>query len=458
MEAWWLGWWFGWGFSSTSIYWFAYALLTDPDKYAWVIPFAVLGIGAILACYSGLVVVFTYVSKTKGWYRILCFAALWSLGETARGSWFTGFPWNPLGLVLSSYDEVMQLASVIGVYGLGFIVAFTATIPSLIERPKELKSWLRYGIPVLVIILLVFGYGAFRLTHATQAYTNTLVRIVQPNILQHHKWEPSLRLKALERHIFLSQSKPLPDDAVVIWPETALTYDLKEDPWVQEIVQPAIPDNGFLLTGMVRIHDPSIWNSVVVLNSSAEIVTWYDKFHLVPFGEYIPLRSVLPSTITKLTYGAMDFSAGEGNRTLEANNLPSFSPLICYEAIFPSRAVDRNHRPHWILNITNDAWFGFSAGPYQHFEMVRYRAIEEGMPLIRAANTGISALIDSYGRVVAKVPLGTAGIIDAMLPTRLEEPTMYSDVADWWVIIVVGVLLLSVFCNHRLYKKTPKIR
>ena len=175
----------------------------------------------------------------------------------------------------------------------------------------------------------------------------------------------------------------------------------------------------------------------------------YDKFHLVPFGEYVPLRRVL--TFAKLTYGIVDFSAGPGPRTLRLPGLPPVGPLICYEAIFPGAVLDRSDRPAWLLNITNDAWFGTSAGPYQHLAIARTRAVEEGMALVRAANTGISAVIDPYGRVMARLGIGERGVIDSALPAPIEGGTLFGRFGDWLTAFAISAaLVLALLLGRRV--------
>jgi apolipoprotein N-acyltransferase len=231
----------------------------------------------------------------------------------------------------------------------------------------------------------------------------------------------------------------------VIWPETAVPFVVTDfndvGPALRERLADAVPPGGLLLTGAPRAERDAegrlvLWNSLHALDRSGAIVATYDKFHLVPFGEYVPLRSILK--IAKVTVGNVDFSPGPGLRTLALPGLPDASPLICYEAIFPAQVVAPGTRPAWLLNITNDAWFGISSGPYQHFTAARFRAVEEGLPLVRAANNGISAVVDSYGRIEARLELGATGVVDAALPPALPS-TLYSRFGDG----VLAVLILA---------------
>jgi apolipoprotein N-acyltransferase len=218
-------------------------------------------------------------------------------------------------------------------------------------------------------------------------------------------------------------------------------------------VAAAAPERGLLITGVLRTDSPNgdwkeIWNSMAVLDRSGQIVGSYDKFHLVPFGEYVPLHRFLPF-ISKFTPGIADFSAGPGPRTLRLPGLPPVGPLICYEAIFPGQVVDRSDRPQWLLNITNDGWYGISAGPYQHFVSARLRAVEEGLPVVRAANTGISGVVDPYGRVLAQTQLGEAMALDVDLPQPLQELTPYARWGDAATAVLLAITASVAFAAWR---------
>jgi apolipoprotein N-acyltransferase len=255
------------------------------------------------------------------------------------------------------------------------------------------------------------------------------LRLVQANIDQRLKWQDGERVRTLQKYLALSTQPGNPPVTHVVWPETALPYLLSTEPELLRIVARVVPPGGLLLTGAVRVEQPGpqpgrVWNSVHAIDDQGRIVATYDKFHLVPFGEYVPLRHILP--IDKITPGTSDFAAGPGPSTVRLPGLPAASPLVCYEAIFPGAVTaPSGPRPQWLLNVTNDAWFGHSAGPHQHFASARLRAVEEGLPLVRAANTGISAVIDPYGRVRAELGLGREGVLESSLPAALP-PTPYA--------------------------------
>ncbi|HER26075.1 MAG TPA: apolipoprotein N-acyltransferase [Rhodospirillales bacterium] len=308
------------------------------------------------------------------------------------------------------------------------------------------------GPTVLAGVLLagLWGIGLARLGAAPALGQNTVpgvvLRLVQPNIAQQDKWKPGLRVGNLKDQIAMSMAPaPGPSPTHVIWSETAATYYLSADYPVRRAIAQAVPKGGLILTGAPRITTAGekplkIWNSLYALDDRGDIVGTYDKSHLVPFGEYMPLRNI--TGLDKIVGKGTDFSPGPGVRTLRLPGLPPVSPLICYEVIFPGNVVDPEDRPEWMLNITNDAWYGTSTGPYQHFDAARFRAVEQGLPLVRVANTGISGVIDSYGRVVKQLNLGQKGSLDSALPKALTATVFsrYGNVLALLLMVATGVL------------------
>ena len=453
-----LGWWFGLGHFVTGIYWIALALLTDPERYGWMIPFAVVGLSAILAVFPGFAAWGVFQSRVKGPGRVVVLALAWTAAEWLRGHIFSGLPWNLIGTVWTISDTMIQLAALTGVWGLSLLTVMCASSPALLADKSESGEvkidWLHLA-PVLIAaaaLEVVWAGGAIRLAGAeTPTVPDVSLRLVQPNIIQNHKWLPDLREAHLRKHLSLTSSQvkdPFVASApaattYVIWPETAAPFFLDFNTTVRFRIAAVTPPGGLVITGMPRATPPDVypqqvWNSIAAVDSQGVVSGTYDKFHLVPFGEYVPLRSVLP--LNKITSGGIDFSAGPGPRTMRLPGLPPFSPLICYEVIFPGNVIDAKDPPQWILNVTNDGWFGLSSGPYQHFASARLRAVEEGLPLVRAANTGISAVIDSYGRVVASLGLGSEGIIDSPLPQALSGSTVYGRFGDF---ILLAMLFLG---------------
>jgi apolipoprotein N-acyltransferase len=435
------GWWWGWGYYITGLYWFTIALTTDMAAFGWMIPFALFGVTAFIALYPALACLLFYSlpGKRGTIRRIFVFSLVWTLVEFARGHLLTGFPWNIPGNSFAMSDTAIQLASVFGAYGLSFwAVLLGACIAAIAD--EKISYDRSVGFVLILWLGLVGGlsYGEQRLKatesmdHQLRYEPDILLRLVQPNIAQPHKWEPAKQMEVLQKHIRLTQSSGLSRVTHVIWPETALPYVVRPNTPLLSMVGSALPEKSTLLTGALRIEgegkDWQIFNSILEVNHNGTVLGSYDKSKLVPFGEFLPLRSFIPDAwLTPV--GDRDFSRGQGVVNVKWSELPLARPMICYEVIFPEwggAATDNEHelqkqRPRWFLNVTNDAWFGLSSGPYQHFHMARMRAVEQGIPLVRVANTGISAVIDPYGRIESQLPLNKEGIIDAQLPKAIEN-------------------------------------
>lgn len=424
------GWWWGLGFYTAGFYWIAHALLIDPWRFGWMIPFATLGLGGVVAVFLGGSTWIAGLIARRGAARLLALAGTWGIGEWVRSWALTGFPWNPLGSVWDAALPVLQLGSLIGAFGLTVFTVLAFGLPGI--ALAEFGSWRKRAILAVgaaAIVAIAWGAGTIRLWLPEKFVPHITLRLVQADVPQEGKWRDDLRLSHLLEHIELSRGPGFDRVTHVIWPETAAPFFLDQDDSHRILAAQAVPSGGLLLTGAPRLSSPEIqpiqiWNSLVAIDAAAQVTGIYDKVHLVPFGEYVPLRSVLP--LAKITAGGMDFTPGDGLKTMDLPGLPSVSPLICYEVIFPGEVVGREQaRPGWLLTVTNDGWFGRSAGPYQHLAAARLRAIEEGLPLVRAANTGISAVYDGLGREIGSLALGEKGILDAPLPVALE-PTLFS--------------------------------
>lgn len=486
----WDGWWFGFGFFVSGLYWIANALLTDVQQFAWLIPLAVLALPAVLALFTALAGFFAYLLWYPGAWRVLSLAVAWTAAEWLRGHLFTGFPWNLVGYTWTWSDAALQSASLFGIYGLSFATVFVLASPAALivarsrmqfdgkarmhggtgeartssdstgwRTPRDEPRGGRAVVFSLALVMLAgdFAYGMVRLGDATDAVQDGVsLRLVQANVAQEFKWEPDQLRANLERHLVLMRSPGLETVSAVVWPETALPYALDGNRELRQALGALLPRGAVLMTGAPRIETDAdgrliteMWNSVAVLDSTGTVVGTYDKAHLVPFGEYVPLRPLLAATgLDKIVPGILDYSAGTGPRTIVLPGLPDVSPLVCYEVIFPG-AVTSSERPAWLLNVTNDAWYGKSAGPYQHFAMARVRAVEEGIPLVRAANTGISGVVDAYGRVRASLGLMEAGVVDSELPVPLP-PTFYSRFKDWPVAGLILLLALVLTVGTRI--------
>ena len=445
-----VGWWFAFGHFVTNLYWLANALLLDAAQFGWMVPFAVFGLSAVLAVFVGAAAAVRHYSRCRGLAGILVFAVAWTAAEWLRGHVLTGFPWNLIGTVWVGVPAVMQSASLVGIYGLGMLTVTAASLPATLVAPTRVpRRWLG-PIVAAALVCALWAFGLARLPAGdTATVPDIRLRLVQPNVTQSLKWDAAQRLASLRRSAELTRGPGFETRTDVIWPESAVPYVLtdlnRENPQLRAALAPMVPPGGLLITGALRAEhgaddEIKLWNSLFAIDPSGAVAGVYDKHHLVPFGEYVPFPKLLG--FTRVAAGAIDFSAGPGPRTMDLPSLPPTSPLICYEAIFPQEVSETARRPAWLLNISNDAWFGLSAGPYQHFAAARFRAVEQGLPLVRATNDGISAVVDAYGRVLAHLDLGTAGVIDASLPIALA-PTLYARVGDY-AALGLGVILLLI--------------
>lgn len=439
-----IGWTFGFGYFLAGLYWIGFAFLVEADIFAWLLPFAVVLLPAGLALFTALSCVLAAAFWSSGAARIFALATAIAVGEWLRGHVLSGFPWNLYGYALAFTDPLAQSASIFGLYGLTFLTVLIFAAPAAAATAEEgtgAGAWLVPSLAAAILPVLAV-YGLWRLPGGPQPeVAGVHLRIIQPNIAQDQKWLPENRSAILAEYLSMTDEATSPevsgvsDVSHVIWPESALPFLLSENAEALAAIAALLPDNVTLITGAVRRTPPDpdngepngrAFNSVHVIDGTGAIVATYDKAHLVPFGEFLPLQGFLERIgLQQLTRLRGGFAAGPAARTLPLQGAPPVAPLICYEIIFPGSAVDRADRPGWMLNLTNDAWFGNSSGPRQHLHQARLRAVEEGLPVVRAANTGISAVIDPYGRIVARLPLNRRGIIDSGLPEALP-PTVFS--------------------------------
>jgi apolipoprotein N-acyltransferase len=430
-------------------------MLLDPVRFGWMIPFAVCGLAALLGLFVGAAAAAARAWPWSGASRAIAFAAAWIVGEWLRSWVMSGFPWNLIGYSWAVFDPMMQLAAIFGAYGVGFVTMLVATMPATLAGPD------RRIVPTAIAAAALLAAGAFGVYRLADAALETVpgirLRIVQPNIAQTLKNDPALRQANFERHLALTlETEGFDRVSHVIWPEAAVPYLIERSPEVGAYLTRAVPPGGLLLTGAVRAEPTDgpverIFNGLAALDGTGTRLATADKFHLVPFGEYVPLRGLFPF-IAKLTPGDLDFTPGPGPVTVRLPGLPPFSPLICYEVIFAADVVDGDDRAGWLLNLTNDGWFGISSGPHQHFAAARFRAVEEGLPLVRAANTGISAVVDGWGRIVRRSRLGETAVLDLELPVALS-PTPY---ARWGNFPVALLLLAALGLAWRLPRRPQK--
>jgi apolipoprotein N-acyltransferase len=450
-----LGYAFGLGFFAAGLYWIAAALFVDIARFWWAVPFAVFGLPAFLALFSAAVLGLTGCASRRPSLapaaRVCLFAVLWSAAEWLRGHILTGFPWNLVGYVWSGGFPgalaVLQSVAWIGIYGLSFLTVLAASLPALLGGTSLLplpRIWRAApAVAAALLVLVPAASGVIRLGLLPTRLTDTWLRLVQPSVAQDIKWDPQVAEANFRGLIELSGEPSAHRLAAVIWPEAAATFLLERDSRHRAAIASVAPEGGYVITGAVRANPPpqpvtQIWNSIEAIDRAGAIRAVYDKAHLVPFGEYMPFRDLLP--LGDFIPGAIDMTPGPGPRTLALPGLPPFAATICYEAIFPGRLVDEAARPAWMLNVTNDAWYGRSSGPYQHFAIARTRAIEEGLPLVRVANNGISGVIDPAGRVIARTRLNGIGYADIALP-EAAAPTFYPRIGEW---IFLTMLLLGL--------------
>lgn len=460
-----VGWCFGFGYFLAGLWWIGVAFLTGAEDLLWLMPFAVMLLPAGLALFWGVAAALARLVWAEGWPRILMLAVVLGLAEWLRGHVLTGFPWNALGYALAPTPLLMQSASLVGIWGLTFLAILVFSAPALLLGPgSRMRSGNGTAFAIILALLLAdIAFGAVRLASAdSRMVAGVRLRLVQPSFEQSGDWF-SRADEVLQRYLSLSatgirEGEP-PPFTILVWPETALPFLLAERPNALAAIGALLPPGTSLLTGAARaepgreIGDPPLYfNSLYVIGDDGVIYDTYDKVHLVPFGEYLPfedsLRRLGIRAIAALPGG---FEAGQQRRSLQLPDAPSFGPLICYEAIFPGAVTGPSDRPDWLVNVTNDAWFGDTPGPHQHLQQAVLRAVEEGIPLARAANSGISAIVDPYGRILASKDVDEVGIVDGPLPEAIA-PTPYAQIGD--MIYFVVSLLSGVLAATASFTRT----
>jgi apolipoprotein N-acyltransferase len=447
------GWAFGAGYFIFGLYWVSVAMFIDIAAWGWALPFSFILGPTVLALFYGFIPLLARPFAKNAAAHALALAAAWSFIEYLRGHILTGFPWILPGYAWDWALPVMQAAAVAGIYGLTLLTLCWGVLPLLGAR-KTLRHLF-----ILSFVAVVMG-GAVRLSvHETQQSGSHFVRIVQANIPLATKMDQDEDWRNIEKHMDLSAVKTEYSDNIsfVVWPETTVVADLAQDQYndIARVISMKMPPNAVGLLGAMRILEPSpgkiaYYNSLTAVGKKGHVHANYDKHHLVPFGEYMPFRHLLKLTPVSFAADMVgDFVPGPGPRTLRINSLPGVSPLVCYEAIFPGETVDKKDRADWMVNVTNDGWYGKTAGPHQHFAMTRMRAVEEGLPLARSANTGISGMIDPVGRVLGKLPLDTAGYVDTILPAPLP-PTLYARFGDTIFFLMLALVAgIAIALRHK---------
>ncbi|MBI3676387.1 MAG: apolipoprotein N-acyltransferase [Proteobacteria bacterium] len=454
------GWGFGFGHFLAGFYWIGYAFVVDAADHAWQLPFVALIFPGSLALFTALACGLASLFWLSGIARIFIFAVAYVLLEWLRGHIFTGFPWNIPAYSWGGSLAILQSVSLIGAYGLSLLTILLGASLAIFFGEERPRAWLAPASMIALFVLLWCGGAARLALTPTEDVTGVNLRIVQPDVPQQEKYTPELRVRNWRRLVLQSVEKSGQKNSEapthIIWPEAAPPFLLSREPEALDDVAILTSGNRVLMTGAVRAdvepdQPPRYYNSFYIFGHGGQLLATYDKFHLVPFGEYLPFESLMNALGLKKIVGLPgSFSFGPGPQTYSVPGAPDAGPLICYEILFPA-AVTGAQRPQWFVNVTDDSWFGppSSSGPQQHFLIARVRAIEEGIPVARAANTGISAVIDPLGRVVAELGAGQMGIIDAKLPVALP-PTLYARLGDFaFLLLILSCIALAFWMGRQ---------
>ena len=444
-----IGWWFGFGYFVAGIWWLGSAFLVDAAEFAWAMPFGILGLPAVLAIFHAFGFMTARILWSSSSYRIFALAAGLGLSEWCRGHFFTGFPWNTYGMALIENIHSAQSASLFGLYGLTLLTIVIFSSPATLIDRKTIRSnlALREEIKISSVVtsaaalICIFAFGYFKLAYVKADLDERIkLRIIQPNLKLDASFSYENKETIVKKYLDLSDRATSPtttginDTTHLIWPESAFPFILTQEPKIIQQISDALGDKAILITGAARQELPAsskerrrFFNSIQIVSKLGLAEPYYDKIHLVPFGEYLPLAGLFEKFgLRQFVHTPGGFEAGSGPRHLSVSGLPLIEPLICYESIFPNEFDFRGPRAGVIVNLSNDGWFGETIGPHQHLAHARLKAIEEGLPIIRAANSGISAIIDPYGRVLKSLPLGAEGVLDGFLP-RPTQATFYSE-------------------------------
>ena len=463
-SAFWRGWLAGSAYFLASTWWVGEAFLVDVQAHGWQAPFAIGFLATGLGLLWGAAALGYRVIAPTGAWRVLTFAAVFAVFEWLRGHILTGFPWDLPGETWRAGGWISQAASVVGAYGLTLITLAVAAAGGLwLGAESRRAKGIATGLAVAALAMLAI-FGAVRL-RASAAPTSVRVRVVQADIEQSEKWSPEAFRAIFETYTSLT-AEPSTNGGppqVVLWPEGAIPLDsrefLAEGTWTYDALAAALKPGQILIMGAVRSDGVGrgalYFNSALALRRDGDRLTplaFYDKHHLVPFGEYMPMDALMGAIGFKtLVHVGDGFTSGPAPGPIAPAGLPPLQPLICYESLFPAFVADSKPRPQWIANLSNDAWFGKTSGPWQHLNLASYRAIEEGLPMVRSTPTGVSAVIDPYGRPLLTLGLGARGVIDADLPAAIPSP-LYRTLRDspFWIAIFLILIAPAVTIRLRV--------
>ncbi|MBX4335473.1 apolipoprotein N-acyltransferase [Bartonella raoultii] len=455
---------FGFSYFICSLWWLCNALLTDPVSFGWAVPFAILGPPLYLSFYWFLAGFLVGLLWTKGIARFFILAFALGLAECLRALLFTGFPWNALGYTAMPVPMLMQSDAIVGLYGMNILAVLVYSLPTVLLTDEKKKTALFL---CLSLILLHSGFGFYRLNSIPSVInehkSRYWVRIVQPSIPQNIKLDDTVQKTIFATHMHLSATpitnqNPEPD--FIIWPEASIPYLLYDNSNITMRIASLLKPKQWAIIGAIRaVHDSSheqtqYFNTIAAINAQGHILNTSDKTHLVPFGEYLPYQTLLKKIgLHILADNIGGYSAASVRKTVVLPNGFSYLPLICYEVIFPNEMTFEGPSPQAIINVTNDAWFGVTPGPYQHLQQAQLRAVEMGIPLIRAANNGISAIIDSYGRIVVALQQNVVGIIDAQIPLPITP--LWS---NKWRIFSTFILFILMLLCYAVFGSTKQLK
>ena len=448
-EAFWAGWVAGLSYFGVTLFWIVEPFLVEPEKFAWLIPIALPAMAGGMALFWGAGFALAQRIRTSPSVAPLALAGCWMLGEGLRGFILTGFPWGLLGYGLIE-TPLIQNAAYLGINGLTLLLLVSGCLLGSLIAHKGLALRVVHGGCVVALVAGGWAAGMHRLSNPPPERDRAIqVGLVQPNVPQDQKWKPELRNLHLADLLEKTQALSQQGADVIIWPEAATPFPIAEMPDLRNTIAASLGEDSVLLTGGIRIAgrgtpNARAHNSLLAVDSKGALLGTYDKQHLVPFGEYLPFNGLLERLGLQAIAAALPggFTAGDDqDRRIVIGDLPPFGAMVCYEAIFAHEISDRGADIDWLVHVTNDAWFGTFAGPQQHLVQVRVRAIERGIPVARAANTGISAEIDAHGKVAKFLPLNTSGILMFSLPGRYDE-TVYHLWEEWIFLCILMVALL----------------
>lgn len=444
-----VGWWFGFGYFTAGLWWIGNALLVEAESFAWALPLAVLALPAVLAIFYGVATALAKLVWSDGLGRIAALAAGFGAAEWLRTVLFTGFPWNAVGYAAMPVPLLMQSVWVTGLFGMNALAVFVFAMPALLASSRHRRTGMALA---LLLVVAHAGFGLVRMNVAPGAERTVAVRIVQPSIGQSEKWDAEIRDRIFRTYLDLTALPPSEGHGrpqLIVWPETALPFLVSERPDALAALGALLEDGQVLLAGAVRAEGSPdaagavrYYNSIIAVDTRGEIVGAFDKIHLVPFGEYLPFEPLLGRLgLTKIVATPQSFSAGASRTPLALPGGVSVLPMICYEIIFPAEIPHAGAGSDIIVNVTNDAWYGDTPGPYQHFRQAQVRAVETGLPLVRAANNGVSAVVAADGRIIDAFALNATGVIDVDLPLERRPPPAWFHLVNSFGILAFFAIL-----------------